>query len=62
MIGVNSSRSIRTNIYYPDGEGRDSYIFCNNGGFFKCGNKFDQQISSCPRISPTNNKLKYAAW
>lgn len=29
--------SPRVSIYFPDGHGRDSYIFSNNGGLSKSG-------------------------
>jgi len=29
--------SPRTSIYFPDGHGRDSYIYSNNGGLSKSG-------------------------
>ncbi len=29
--------SPRTSIYFPDGHGRDSYIYTNNGGLSKSG-------------------------
>jgi len=29
--------SPRTSIYFPDGQGRDSYIYTNNGGLCKSG-------------------------
>ncbi len=30
-----SPNSSRTHIYYPDGRGRDNYIYSNNGGNYK---------------------------
>ncbi len=29
--------SPKTSLYFPDGQGRDSYIFTNNGGLSKSG-------------------------
>ena len=33
----NANASPRTSLYFPDGAGRDSYIFTNNGGLVKSG-------------------------
>ncbi len=34
---VSIAVSPKTNVYFPDGHGRDSYIFSNNGGLSKSG-------------------------
>lgn len=52
MKGVESTKSLRTNIYFADGHGRDSYIFGDNGGFFKSPNKFSFEKSN--NLSPKN--------
>ena len=36
---ISISLSPRSNIYFPDGYGRDSYIYNNNGGLCKSGQR-----------------------
>jgi hypothetical protein len=62
MISPTSTRSVRTNLYHPDGHGRDTYIFGNNGGFYKCANKFNQNYSASHQLNPTNKKVKLRSW
>lgn len=41
MTQIKTNNSIqlppKSSIYFPDGQGRDSYIFTNNGGLSKTG-------------------------
>ena len=43
MSNLKTSNSInaspRASLYFPDGHGRDAYIFTNNGGLMKSGIK-----------------------
>jgi hypothetical protein len=48
--------SPRSNLYHPNGKGRDSYIYNNNGGLFKSGQRIIDSLNS-PSIN--NIKLSY---
>jgi hypothetical protein len=48
--------SPRSNLYIPNGNGRDSYIYNNNGGLFKSGQRI---IDSTKSPSLKNIKLSY---
>jgi len=58
MSFLKSSVSIplspRSSLYHPDGYGRDSYIYNNNGGLYKSG----QRIINSNELSPSINNLK----
>lgn len=40
--------SPRTSVYFPDGYGRDSYIYSNNGGLSKSGLRIINSNESYP--------------
>ena len=59
MNTMDSQRSLRTNVYFADGQGRDSYIFGSNGGFFKCTDKFSIEGRNYFSPSPSN-RVKFS--
>ena len=54
MSFLKSSVSIpitpRASLYHPDGYGRDAYIFSNNGGLYKSGQRIINSRVSSPSI------------
>ena len=46
----------RINMYFADGKGRDSYIYSNNGGYWK--NTFNGSINTIePNLSSPHAKM-----
>jgi len=49
--------SPRLNVYLPNGHGRDSYIYTNNGGLYKSGMRIVSSNDS--HLGPNVSRMSY---
>lgn len=53
--------SPRASLYHPDGYGRDSYIYNNNGGLYKSGQRVVNSIDLTNLNNPSVKNMKFSS-